>query len=82
MAAAPWEQYADYESQATNALRLAMARSYNGELRKVLGPNYKADGFEVNISSVNVAIKTVREDIRRYEQADRPSRFVRIGRVY
>jgi len=81
MAAAPWEQYADYESQATVALKLAMARSYNGELRKVLGPNYKADGFEVNISSVNVAIKTVREDIRRYERSGRRSKFIPVRPV-
>jgi len=80
MAAAPWEQYADYESQATDALRLAMARKYNAELRKVLGPNYKADGFDVNVSSVAGFIKDTKEDIRRYERAAKPTRFVPLGR--
>lgn len=55
--------YAAFEEQATDALRLAMARSYLTELRQALQPNVAADGMSRDNTLINTEIAMVTKRI-------------------
>lgn len=57
---------AGYAAQATTALRLAMCRSFQGELRLAISANVTKDGASRDSSSLNELLRMAREDERYY----------------
>jgi len=77
----PWDDYADYDAEATVSARLTKARQMAAELRKAITATYKGDGLEVNAVQVRLLLDMVQKDIRRYERQLRPSRSMPIRAV-
>jgi hypothetical protein len=60
--------YSDYPSQTTDALRLARARQFLGELMGSVRADVSADGLSRSSGSLNELIRQVRDDIAAYER--------------
>lgn len=61
--------YSDYETQATDELRLARARLFKSELINAIGPSVSADGKSRDSGQINTLLNRVDADIRRLEAA-------------